>query len=357
MKLIQLITFSSLILYVTSSCSNGHNVSKKHKKTQHRLATSAKIKAVKPSASTFASPKATLKNTKSRTNTTKNQSTLSGLNKNSIYLGFVPDEGDAGGSRQTMSQLNSLIGGKAATYGWYAQTQSGTDFDGSQLLSQLSDIKASGAIFEPAVMPTGGWQGLTSSDNSQAVNICNVMKQFTDEGIQVRLRFAHEVNWYQTDGTYTGTATDFKEGWDTVAKACKQIAPTVQMFFTPNVASLDQYEEYFPDDISTVDLIGIDYYPQSLGSSAGSFVSIMKPFHDKYTSSTIKFAIGETGLGFAGSPQQKLQWLEEIMSANTREQMPNFLSLSWFNFYKGYDFMIVDPSDSSMTSLTKNFVN
>lgn len=45
-------------------------------------------------------------------------------------------------------------------------------------------------------MPTGGWQGLTQDDNSQAVNICNVMKQFTDEGIETRLRFAHEVNWY-----------------------------------------------------------------------------------------------------------------------------------------------------------------
>jgi hypothetical protein len=50
-------------------------------------------------------------------------------------------------------------------------------------------------------MPTGGWQGLTASDNSQAVNIAKVMKQFTDEGIEVWLRFAHEVNWYQTDGT------------------------------------------------------------------------------------------------------------------------------------------------------------
>lgn len=105
-------------------------------------------------------------------------------------------------------------------------------------------------------MPTGGWQGLTSSDNSQAQAICKVMKQFTDEGIEVRLRFAHEVNWYLTDGTYSGTIDDFKEGWDTVAKACRDIAPEVKMFFTPNVANLDQYKEYYPNDPDTVDLIG-----------------------------------------------------------------------------------------------------
>jgi len=77
--------------------------------------------------------------------------------------------GDAGGSRQTMAQLNALMkGGKAATYGWYAQAQSGTTFDGSQLLAVMDDVVQSGAVFEPAVMPTGGWQGLTASDNSQA---------------------------------------------------------------------------------------------------------------------------------------------------------------------------------------------
>jgi len=277
------------------------------------------------------------------------------VGQNGIFLGLLPDEGDAGGQRQTMAELNKAMGAKAATYGWYAQAQSGTAFDGSQLLAIIDDVKASGAIFEPAVMPTGGWSGLTASDDSQAVNICNVMKKFTDQGIEVRLRFAHEVNWYQTDGTYTGGASDFKAGWAAVAKACKKIAPSVKMFFTPNVASLSQYDEYFPDDPSTVDLIGIDYYPQSLGGS-GSFVDTMKPFHDKYTSDTTRFAIGETGLGFSGSIQERVQWLSEIMSSATAKAMPNFVSVSWFNFQKGYDFMIVDPNDSSTTKVTTSFL-
>ena len=91
-----------------------------------------------------------------------------------------------------MAQLNAMTNTKSAFYGYYAQARSGTTFDGSQLLAVIDDVKASGAIFQPAVMPTGGWQGLTSSDNSQAVAIANVMKKFTDEGIEVWLRFAHE---------------------------------------------------------------------------------------------------------------------------------------------------------------------
>lgn len=72
-------------------------------------------------------------------------------------------------------------------------------------------------------MPIGGWKGLTYDDDSQAVAICQVMKKFTDQGLEVWLvsdskgtrraqrllipslpllpllpqRFAHEINWYQ----------------------------------------------------------------------------------------------------------------------------------------------------------------
>jgi hypothetical protein len=251
-----------------------------------------------------------------------------------------------------MAGINSAIGASSATYGWYAQAQSGTTFDGSQLLSVIDDVKACNCVFQPAVMPTGGWQGLTSSDNSQAQAIANVMKKFTDEGIPVWLRFAHEMNWYQTDGTYKGTAADFKEGWATVAAAIKDIAPEVKMWWTPNVASADSYAEYAPDDMSTVDLVGVDYYPKSL--SDGNFVSTMQDFANTYATNGIKFAIGETGLGYAGSVSDRLSWLNQIITA--KSDIPELVSVTWFNYQKGYDFRIVDESDanSQFTSLMKS---
>jgi len=105
-------------------------------------------------------------------------------------------------------------------------------------------------------MPTKGWKGLTESDNFQALAIAKIMKKFTDEGIEVQLRFAHEVNWYQEDGTYKGTADDFKQGWAAVAAAVKD-NDKVKMFFTPNIAAkLEDYVAYMPDDLSTVHLLG-----------------------------------------------------------------------------------------------------
>ncbi|GAA5936615.1 hypothetical protein JCM1841_004628 [Sporobolomyces salmonicolor] len=272
---------------------------------------------------------------------------LAGVKKNNIYIGFLPDDGSGGGTAQTISEINSAIGGTSAAQGWYAQAQSGTLFDGSQF-SYRKDQIVSGGVFQPAVMPTGGWWGLTSDDNQQAVAICKVMQEYVDLGVEVWLRFAHEVNYYQTDGTYQGTAADFKEGWATVAAACKQYAPTVKMWFTPNVASLSEYEEYYPDDPSTVDIIGVDWYPMATSDFDFAYGSAnMQAFHDKYTSADgTKFAIGETGLGETATMAQRLAWLQNIVDSSST--MTNMIAVSWFNYYKGYDFRIAAVSGDSI---------
>ncbi|WAQ90822.1 hypothetical protein PtA15_13A221 [Puccinia triticina] len=272
-----------------------------------------------------------------------------GMKKSELFLGFLPDDGSSGGNRQTMAQLNSAIGTKASVYGWYAQAQSGVPFDGSQLLAIIDDVKACNCVFQPAVMPTGGWKGLTSWDNSQAVAIAQVLKNFTDEGIPVWLRFAHEVNYYQTDGTYQGTAADFKAGWAAMADAIKKIAPSVKMWWTPNVSTEEDYAKYEPDDMSTVDLVGIDFYPKKLSGS--DFLDAMKAFHDKYAVDGRKFAIGETGLGWSGGLDDKVKWFNEICDA--KSSLPEFVSMAWFNFDKEYDYKIAgEPTlDQKFTSL------
>ncbi|GAA5969385.1 hypothetical protein JCM11641_008097 [Rhodosporidiobolus odoratus] len=274
---------------------------------------------------------------------------LKGMKKNGIYFGFLPDDGSGGGSSQTIHQLNTAMGQTAAAQGWYAQAQSGTLFDGSQFKWRKDQI-ISGGVFQPAVMPTGGWWGLTEDDNQQAVAICKVMKEYTDEGVEVWLRFAHEVNYYLQDGTYSGTIDDFKEAWGVVAKACKSIAPEVKMWFTPNVDSLDVYQKYFPDDPSTVHIIGVDWYPkQTSDFDFANGSGNMKKFHDAYTGSgdnDIKFAIGEIGLGVSATMAQRLAWAKNIMESGS--DMPNLLAVSWFNYYKdNYSYKVAgDDGDS-----------
>ena len=124
---------------------------------------------------------------------------LKGLKKNGIYFGWLPDDGvfplsfspfarllacharaqvsrlisliaidagSGGGTAHTIYQIESAVGAKTSAQGWYAQAQSGTLFDGSQFKWRKDQI-LSGGVFQPAVMPTGGWWGLTASDNRQ----------------------------------------------------------------------------------------------------------------------------------------------------------------------------------------------
>lgn len=58
----------------------------------------------------------------------------------------------------------------------------------------MSDVVASGAVFVPAVMPTG----VRFSEINETVGqeIASVLSQFTSQGVEVWLRFAHEVNYY-----------------------------------------------------------------------------------------------------------------------------------------------------------------
>ena len=61
----------------------------------------------------------------------------------------------------------------------------------------MSDLKSSGAAFIPSVMPEIPFSQITSA---VATDIANVVKKFTSEGIEVWLRFGHEMNCYVSEG-------------------------------------------------------------------------------------------------------------------------------------------------------------
>ncbi|GAA6036024.1 hypothetical protein NBRC10512_002154 [Rhodotorula toruloides] len=265
-----------------------------------------------------------------------------------IGIGFLPDY-----KNQDMAKINSALGIKSSYYGWYAQLPESGDWDGAQLLSQMNDIKACNCIFQPAVMPTKGWRGLTASDNSQAKAIAKVMKKFTDEGIEVWLRFAHEVKQVQlfVQSMSFALTLDFKPAWAEVAKAVAD-NPKVRMFFTPNVAgSLQDYVNWMPDDLSTIHYLGIDYYPKD---ASQRFVDIVKPLYDKYCADgNILFAMGETGTPWSATIDERLAWLDQLTSAATAKAMPYYVGISWFNYDKETNFYLYDPGNADTTAKAK----
>ncbi|KAL5392065.1 hypothetical protein PMIN02_006289 [Paraphaeosphaeria minitans] len=264
------------------------------------------------------------------------------LKTNCLSIGFLPSEGDSASRRYTMAEVNSKLGARASTYGWYAQITS-SGFDGSQLLAVKDDIVASGAVFVASVMPSVNFNEITEDVARQ---VAAVMKQFTDAGVTVWLRYAHEMNWYVSDGTYHGSSADFLTSWKNIYNAACKDNAKVSCFWSPNQAgSASDLEPWWPGE-DYVDLVGIDCYPRSGDDTSSNelFDRLYGSFYDAYSKPYgLPFAIGETGAG-AG---QKEQWLKTLVTQE-KSKYPNYVSMSWFEFDKEADFQIVMTDDATL---------
>jgi hypothetical protein len=255
-----------------------------------------------------------------------------GLSMNGVAFGFLPSSGD-NGYTYTMAQINDKLGAKASTYGWYSQITS-SNYDDSQLTGRMDDVVSSGAVFQPSVMPSIAFNEVTSD---VATQVATSMKKFTDQGVEVWLRFAHEMNWYVQDGTYKGTPSEFATAWKNVAAAVKD-NPKVKMYWSPNrVGNVADLAPWWPGQ-DNVDIVGIDCYPQSGEDIESLFDICYRDFYDSYSTNqgNKPFAIGETGAG----PDQKEAWLTQLVSQDM-SKYPNYVATSWFEYNKETDFRIV----------------
>ncbi|KAK4075554.1 hypothetical protein Trihar35433_2114 [Trichoderma harzianum] len=231
---------------------------------------------------------------------------------NNIAFGALPSDGEPGQSPQySMAQLNSALGAKICGYGWYSQVSS-SNYDGSQLTAVMSDVVSSGAVFQPAVMPTLPLGDFTASTASQ---VASVLEKFTSQGVEVWLRFGHEMNYYLSVGTYSGTAAQFVNAWKLMAAA---------------VAGNDKIKMWWS--------------PNNVGNNVGS-VAQYWPGADTYSAAyNIPFAIGETGYcGSSGADD----WLSAIM--NPPSGYPNYIAASWFEYSKECDFRIIESGNLAET--------
>lgn len=263
------------------------------------------------------------------------------LKTNCISIGFLPSEGDSASPRYTMAQINGALGAQSSTYGWYAQITS-SGFDGSQLLAVKEDVVASGAVFVASVMPSIDFSAVTEDVANQ---VASVMKQFTDAGVTVWLRYAHEMNWYVTDGTYHGDPSSFLASWKTIYNAACKGNDKVSCFWSPNQAgSVSDLQPWWPGE-EYVDLVGIDCYPRSGDDTSSNelFDRFYGGFYDAFSKPYgLPFAIGETGAGTG----QKTQWLQTLV--NQKAKYPNYVSMSWFEFDKEADFRIVMTDEATL---------
>ncbi|SPO30264.1 uncharacterized protein UTRI_05728 [Ustilago trichophora] len=322
---------------------------------------------------------------------------MSALSVNGFTIGFYPDEGDAGGTKSYLSDLNDALttswphhphhkhhhhatsAPSINVVGWYAQTYPGELFTGFQLMPLVDNIKREYErcqssvpfIYEASVMPFQAWSGYTPTDNSKAIEVAQVMCAMLDRSklpsgqftiSEIRLRFGHEMNYYIGSGLYPPSTSssdpglNFRTAFDTVALAVRCLPSAykdrIKLFWCPNIAStssssgaIAEYQTYLPT-LEYIDYVGIDYYCPAPGSlSASDFVRKMRIVHDKWASPSRPFILGETGLHFdaeeGGNIEAKLRWLEAVTGKEARKGLPNMIGLSWFNYEKDRDYRLL----------------
>ncbi len=172
------------------------------------------------------------------------------------------------------------------------------------------------------------------------------MTKLTAAGLTVFLRFAHEMNWYDSAKggyVYTGSTEDFSNAWGVVSAAVKNI-PGVYMFWSPNYDSSasDLVSSGWYPTQGTVDIVGMDIYP----SAGSSFASTYQNFCQNWPNTP--FIIGETGSDNGGSTNDKNAWLQQLTDKTGKQACPNYLGFSWFEYLKGgVDFRIATGGNTA----------
>ena len=215
----------------------------------------------------------------------------------------------------------------------------------------MNDLVTSGAVFIPAVMPTG--LKFSQIDAAVAGQVAASMKKFTDKGVEVWLRFAHEMNYYVANEgpKYPGgTPVEFAAAWKNV-HAAVQGNPKVKMFWSPNSDSSSDLKQWFPG-ADVVDIVGMDVYPKQADAT---FASTYGDFYNAFSKPyDLPFVVGETGAG-SSDTSAKEAWLKQLTNADY-SQFPNYKSASWFEYNKEQDFhIVVDVDQSTLQQTESNF--
>ncbi|MBW0520123.1 hypothetical protein O181_059838 [Austropuccinia psidii MF-1] len=279
----------------------------------------------------------------------------SNLHKSGIAVGFLPAFGEPFASN-TPREINAKLPAPMAIVGDYVDLKT-SDPNLSSIDKSLEVIRGleGNPVWELALMPN---EGLDKITKEVAVSISKKMLWINNQGITVWMRFAHEMNgdWY----SWGLQPEKFIEKWRLIAHEVKSRTQKTYMLWAPNSAfgeSLDSvrggYTKYWPG-ADTVDISGLSFYHYggferlNVLLAPGEAVSKIKEFAQLYGSAqnrpvilsetgasyTTSISTGKPAWGGGSEYDIKYQWLQQLLSSKTREEIPNLKAIAWFEVFK-----------------------
>lgn len=178
------------------------------------------------------------------------------------------------------------------------------------------------------------------------------------KGLQAEVRFGYEMNGYWSPSYHNNNPWFFKDQWSKLAPVVRKAGGT--MNWSPNIAgnAPDTYKPWLPDDLTTIDKIGLDYYVELTTSKptvdqarqviGGIYpiVEIVNAAHKKAgTNRVVPFTFGETAVnirsqrsswsqGVGQEMQLKQSWLTSLTDASLQREFPLYKGFTWFDYYK-----------------------
>ena len=235
------------------------------------------------------------------------------------------------------------------SYGYNSQITE-LPYVGEQFNQIKDDVVQSGAVFIPAIMPTG--VKFSEITPTVAQQIADVLEQFTSQGVEVWLRFAHEMNWYAGKGqVYPGGSMyrrspifdvllterifiapdEFITAWQNVHAAVANNSK-ILMFWCPNIDPNENIQPWWPG-ADYVDIVGVDNYPPAGTSFSSAYGEFYNGFAARYNKN---FCIGETGSLNGGTVESKEAWVSELANVDLSE-FPCYKSATWFEYVNPVD--------------------
>ncbi|KAI9613720.1 hypothetical protein KEM48_003719 [Puccinia striiformis f. sp. tritici PST-130] len=287
----------------------------------------------------------------------------SNLHRGGVAVGFLP------GFRERIApnavrDINNLLPAPMAIVGDYIHLAE-HDPNLSALDLHLPHILSApgNPVWQIALQPSEGLEKVTPY---VADRIASKMAWINSHGITVWLRFAHEVRgkfitFLNADETATGTGgVSSLNKWRMIAQAIKARTHGTYMLWAPNVAFgtyedsiRGGYSRYWPG-ADTVDISGLSFY--HFGGEArlnvlprpGEVLEKLQQFSELYGTGQGKpIVLAETGaayttslrsgrptVGGASNHDIKFAWLQQLLSGQLKQRVPELKAISWFELIK-----------------------
>jgi hypothetical protein len=169
-----------------------------------------------------------------------------------------------------------------------------------------------------------------------------------NRGLIVQIRFGYEMTGDWSPSYHKGDPTIFKKTWSQVAAAVHGAGG--QMVWAPTFYGVMPYDTYLPDDTSTVDVIGLDFYhipdvatdltidPTETDMAFATIYPLVqqlnKPFVMTETAVSYTDSSGTWPVATPDEVAEKKTWLDQITSSALVAKYPLYGGFVWFDYNK-----------------------